>query len=88
MGNDNSRNNLRMNRSAQQVLDDARRLPSSEFDWLMGELLPAGDGSSEAEVDFAWKAEVEQRVGESEADSGYACSWEEVEAPLRARLAR
>lgn len=77
-----------MNRSAQQVLEDARRLPPSDFNWLIEELLQAGDGSSDAEIDAAWKTEVERRVSESDAGSASTCSWEEVEAPLRARLAK
>jgi hypothetical protein len=57
-----------MNRSAAEVLEDVRRLPPSDFDWLLGELLQGGDGSSAAEIDAAWKAEVERRV--AEIDSG------------------
>lgn len=77
-----------MNRSAQEVLEDARRLPPSDFDWLIGELLQAGDGSSEEEIDASWKAEAERRVAEVESGTAVTYSWEEVEAPLRARLAR
>ena len=82
------RYNLPMNRSAAEVLEDARRLPPSDFDWLIGELLQSGDGSSDAEIDASWKAEVERRVADAEAGTGVTYSWEEVEAPLRARLAR
>ena len=82
------RYNLFMNRSAAEVLEDVRRLPPGEFDWLLGELLQAGDGSSAAEIDASWKVEVERRVAESEAGTAITYSWEEVEAPLRARLAR
>jgi hypothetical protein len=81
------RYNLLMNRSAQQVLEDARQLAPKDLDWLIGELLQAGDGSTEAEIDAAWKAEVEGRVAESETGTAVTYSWEEVEAPLRARLA-
>jgi putative addiction module component (TIGR02574 family) len=77
-----------MNRSAAEVLEDARRLPPSDFDWLIGELLQAGDGSSKAEIDASWKAEVERRVAEVESGTAVTFSWEEVEAPLRARLAK
>jgi len=77
-----------MNRSAQQVLEDARRLPPSDFEWLIGELLQAGDGSSDAEIDAAWKAEVERRVAEAQAGNSTTNSWEEVQAPLRARLTK
>ena len=77
-----------MNRSAAEVLEDMRRLPPGEIDWLIGELLQGGDGSSAAESDAAWKAEVERRVAEADAGTATTYSWEEVEAPLRARLAR
>jgi putative addiction module component (TIGR02574 family) len=77
-----------MSRSAAEVLEDVRRLPPGEFDWLLGELFQAGDGSSAAEIDAAWKTEVERRVAEADAGNAVTYSWEEVEAPLRARLAR
>jgi putative addiction module component (TIGR02574 family) len=83
-----SRYNLSMNRSAAEVLEDVRRLPPGELDWLIGELLQSGDGSSAAEIDASWKTEVERRVAEAEAGTAVTYSWEEVEAPLRARLAR
>jgi putative addiction module component (TIGR02574 family) len=76
-----------MSRSAQQVLEDARQLPPGDLDWLIGELLQAGDGSTDAEIDAAWKTEVERRVAQSESGTSATYSWEEVEAPLRARLA-
>jgi putative addiction module component (TIGR02574 family) len=76
-----------MNRSAQQVLEDARQLAPSDLDWLIGELLQAGDGATDEEIDSAWKAEVESRVAEYETGAAVTHSWEEVEAPLRARLA-
>jgi hypothetical protein len=83
-----SRYNLPMNRSAAEILEDVRRLPLSEFDWLIGELLQNGDGSSEAEIEASWKTEVERRVSEVEAGTAVTYSWEEAEAPLRARLAK
>jgi len=83
-----SRYNPSMNRSAQEILEDARQLPPGEVNWLIENLLQEGDGCSDAEIDASWKAEVERRIAESEAGTAATCSWEEVEAPLRARLAR
>jgi putative addiction module component (TIGR02574 family) len=77
-----------MSRTAAEILEDARRLPRGEFDWLIGELLQVGDGSSDAEIEASWKEEVERRVAEVEAGTAATYSWEEVEAPLRARLAK
>jgi putative addiction module component (TIGR02574 family) len=76
-----------MNRATAEVLEEVRRLPPSELKWLLGELLQPGDASSAAEIDASWKAKVERRVHEAEAGTAAAYSWEEVEAPLRARLA-
>ena len=83
-----SRYNLSMDRTAAEILEDARRLPPSEFDWLIGELLRDGDGSSEAEIEASWKDEVERRVAEVEAGTAVTCSWEELEAELRAQLSK
>jgi hypothetical protein len=69
-----------------EVLEDVRHLPPGDFNWLIGELLPFGDGSSEAEIEGFWKAEVERRVAESETGTAVTYSWEDVKAPLRARL--
>jgi putative addiction module component (TIGR02574 family) len=83
-----SRYNLSMSRTAAEILEDARRLPPGEFNWLIGELLQDGDGSSDAEIETSWKDEVERRVAEVKAGTAVTCSWEEVEAELRARLAK
>ena len=83
-----SRYNLPMQRSAAEILEEARRLPSSEFDWLMAELLQVGGEATEAEVDASWKAEADRRVAEFESGAATTYSWQEVEAPLRGRLAR
>jgi putative addiction module component (TIGR02574 family) len=77
-----------MNSAAAKVLEDVRRLPPGELDWLIGQLLNGSDGSADAEIDASWKAEVERCVAESEAEKSATHSWEEVEAPLHARLSR
>lgn len=84
----NPRYNLSMSPNAQKILEEARRLPPSEFNWLIGELLQEGDGSSDAEIEASWKAEVERRVADADAGGGATSSWQEVEAPLRARLGK
>ena len=76
-----------MNRATAEVLEEVRHLPPGELKWLLGELLQTGEGSSAAEIDASWKAEVERRVPEAEAGTAATSSWEEVGAPLRARLA-
>jgi hypothetical protein len=56
-----------MDRTAAEILEQARKLPPSEINWLIGELLQEGD---------------------ADAGNGSICSWEEVQAPLRARLGK
>lgn len=75
-----------MSLTAAEILEQARRLPPREINWLIGELLQEGDGSSETEIEASWKAEVERRVADSDAGNSTTCSWEEVEVSLRARL--
>ena len=41
-----------------------------------------------AEIEASWKAKAERRVAEVEAGTAVTYSWEEVAAPLRARLAK
>lgn len=82
------RYNLRMDRTAAEILEAARKLPPSEINWLIGELLQESDDSSEAEIEASWKAEVERRVADADAGNGTTHSWEEVKAPLHARLGK
>jgi putative addiction module component (TIGR02574 family) len=82
------RYNLPLDRTAAEILEQARKLPPSEINWLVGELLQEGDGSSEAEIEASWKSEVERRVADAAVGNGSTCSWEEVQAPLRARLSK
>jgi len=63
-----------MTLSAQGVLEDARRLTQGDLDWLIGEILQARDGSSDVEIDAAWKSEVERRVAKSETGTAVTCS--------------
>ncbi len=77
-----------MNSAAAKVLEDVRRLHPADLDWLIGELMQGTTGSSDAEIDASWKDEVERRVAEAESGRTATYSWEEVEAPLRARLSR
>jgi putative addiction module component (TIGR02574 family) len=74
--------------TAAEILEAARRLPPREINWLIGELLQEGDGASEVEIEASWKSEVERRVADADAGRGASSSWEEVEAPLRARLTK
>jgi hypothetical protein len=52
------RYNLEMNRSAAEILEDARQLPPGDLDWLIQNLLSEGDGASEEEAYAAWQKDV------------------------------
>jgi hypothetical protein len=41
-----------------------------------------------AEIEASWKAEAERRVADVDAGTAVTSSWEEIEAPLRARLGK
>jgi hypothetical protein len=51
-----------MNRSAAEILEDARQLPPGDLDWLIQNLLHEGDGLREEETEAAWR----KNVGEPE----------------------
>jgi hypothetical protein len=53
-----SRYNLSMNRSASEILEDARQLPPGDLDWLVQNLLGGEDGVAEEEKFAAWKKDV------------------------------
>jgi len=80
------RYNLDMNRSAAEVLKDVRRLPPDDLDWLIGELIQPEDGASDAEIDAAWKVEVERRVAEIDAGTAEMIPLEDVLARMDARV--
>jgi hypothetical protein len=47
------RYNLPMNRTAQEILEDARQLPPNEVNWLIQNLLEEPDTASAAEIEAA-----------------------------------
>jgi len=53
-----------MNRSAAEILEDARQLPPAEVDWLVECLLM----KDEPEIEAAWDGEIKRRI--EEIDSG------------------
>jgi putative addiction module component (TIGR02574 family) len=75
-----------MSRSAAEVLEDVRRLPPGDYDWLLGELLQSGDDSSDEEIETSWKAEVERRVAEIDSGTAKLIPLEDVLARMDARL--
>src|ERR1035441_9474406 len=47
-----------MNRSAAEILEDARQLPPGELDWLVENLANEGPGGMSEEEFAAWQKEV------------------------------
>jgi len=52
-----SRYNLAMDRTAKELLEEARQLPPGELDWLIQHLLTEG-GASEEKAFAEWRKEV------------------------------
>jgi hypothetical protein len=73
-----------MNRTAAEILEEARQLPPNEREWIAHGLLIGGLG----EIDPEWAVEIERRVGDSESPNAATVSWEELESRLRSRLSQ
>jgi len=79
-----------MSPDAQRLLDEARQLPTEEFNWLIGEMLRLGDDPAEedlsaAEVDAAWSEEIKRRLDEIDSGKVKMIPGEEVLARMDAR---
>ena len=81
-----SRYTLPMNRSAQEILEDARQLPSREVDWLIESLLQDGDGAPQAEIEAAWDGEIKRRLDEIDSGAVELIPLEDVLARMDARI--
>ena len=72
-----------MDRTAKEILEEVRQLPPGERGWVaLGLLIDSAE-----EIEPARAAEVERRLAEADAGNAATCSWEELEARLRSRLA-
>jgi hypothetical protein len=52
------RYNLSMSRTAAEILEDARKLPPGELDWLVENLVNEGPGGMSEDEFAAWQKEV------------------------------
>jgi putative addiction module component (TIGR02574 family) len=75
-----------MNRSAQEILEDARQLPPAEVDWLIENLLYEDEAEPEAEVEAAWDAEVKRRLDEVDSGAVKLVPLEHVLTRMNARI--
>lgn len=71
-----------MNRTAAEILEEARQLPPGEREWVAHGLLI----DETEQIDPEWASEVERRVADAESPAASTCSWEELQSRLRARL--
>jgi putative addiction module component (TIGR02574 family) len=76
-----------MNRSAQQILEDALQLPPDDMDWLVESLLIKGNGKAEPEIQAAWDGEIKRRLDEIDSGSVDLIPEEQVLARMDARIA-
>ena len=74
-----------MARSARDLFDEAMRLEPQERVTLMRLLIEALDADTEADVEDAWRVEIERRMAELDSGSVETIPWEEVRARLYRR---
>jgi hypothetical protein len=80
------RYNLIMNRSAVEILEDARQLPIDEVDWLIENLLIGEKSEPEAEVEAAWDSEIKHRLDEIDSGAVELVPLEDVLGRMDARI--
>ena len=81
-----SRYNLPMNRSAQEILEEALQLPPHEVDWLVESLLIKEDGEPEAQIEAEWDSEIKRRLDEIDSGAVEMIPADQVHARMIARL--
>jgi putative addiction module component (TIGR02574 family) len=75
-----------MTAAAKQIIEAALKLDRSEREEIAHELLESIDGSSDAELNPAWEAEVQRRLQKIEAGEATFVSGDEVFARAEAIL--
>jgi len=74
-----------MARSARELFEEAMRLDAKERAALMRLLIDTLDGESEEGAEDAWRAEIDRRIAELDADAVDTVPWEELRARLYQR---
>jgi putative addiction module component (TIGR02574 family) len=72
--------------TAEALREALLKLPDEDRAQLAAELLASLDGPPDDEVEEAWNAEIERRIGEVESDSVKLVEWSDVRARLEHRL--
>ena len=81
-----------MSPNAQKLLEEARRLPANEFNWLIGEMLQhdvdsADEELSASEIEASWSDEIKRRLDEIDSGAVKMIPHEEFLADLDAHIA-
>lgn len=79
-----------MSPNAQKLLEEARRLPANEFNWLIGEMLQhdvdsADEELSASEIEASWSDEIKRRLDEIDSGAVEMVPLEDVLARMDAR---
>ena len=77
-----------MTRTAQQVLQQALRLPPRARADIASVLLHSLDDREDRDVEAAWALEIERRLKDVESGSVKLLPWEQVRRSLRSGLRR
>jgi putative addiction module component (TIGR02574 family) len=75
-----------MSPDAQRLLEEARKLPPDEREWLAEFLLIKDESVSAAEVEFAWGDEIKRRLDEIDSGAVEMIPGDEVMARMLDRL--
>ena len=75
-----------MTKKADTLLREALTLDESERAELAGRLLESIEPPADADVESAWREEVQQRVAQIDSGKAHLVSWEKVREELFARL--
>ena len=75
-----------MTKPAERVLSEALSLDTRERAEIAAELIASLDGEPDEDVEAAWAAEVERRVGEVEAGRATLVPWEDVERRIEREI--
>jgi len=77
-----------MPREAAQILHEALELPPEQRAALADSLLNSLDTDVDADVEQAWREEIERRVESVRNGTAHMVPWQEVQARLASRLKR
>ena len=75
-----------MDRNARRLLEQALRLPEADRAEIAGRLLQSIEPETEADVEAAWRQEIEARIAAIDAGESETVPGEEVHSQLRAKL--